>query len=104
MKLNDFITHFHGAKAVKENEYMALCPAHDDHNLSLSIGLSPDRERIWLHCYAGCETNNILNSVGLSIKNLYTNEKGSNIMKKTTYTYSNANGTIAYTKTRTDYK
>ena len=104
MKLNDFITHFHGVKAVKENEYMALCPAHDDHNPSLSIGLSSDSERIRLHCYAGCETNDILNSVGLSIKNLYVKEKGSDIMKKTTYLYHKPDGTIAYTKTRTDYK
>ncbi len=95
MKLNDFITYFHGVKAVKENEYMALCPAHDDHNPSLSIGLSPDRERILLHCYAGCEAKDILNNVGLTVKNLYVNEKGNNIMKKTTYTYCNANGTIA---------
>ena len=104
MKLNDFITHFHGVKAVKENEYMALCPAHDDHNPSLSIGLSPDSERIRLHCYAGCEAKDILNSVGLSIKNLYVKEKGSDIMKKTTYLYHKPDGTIAYTKTRTDYE
>lgn len=104
MKLNDFIAHFYGVKAVKENEYMALCPAHDDHNPSLSISLSPDSERIRLHCYAGCEAKDILNSVGLSIKNLYTNEKESNIMKKTAYQYHNADGNIAYTKTRTDYE
>ncbi len=104
MKINDFITHFNGVKTVKDNEYMALCPAHNDHNPSLSIGLSPDSERIRLHCYAGCEAKNILNSVGLSMKNLYTNEKGSNIMKKSTYTYYNENGSIAYIKTRTDYE
>ena len=104
MKLNDFITHFHGVKAVKENEYMALCPAHNDHNPSLSIGLSPDRERILLHCYAGCEANDILNSVGLTVKNLYVNEKGANIMSKTIYKYYKKDGTIAYTKTRIDYE
>ncbi|MBE6777978.1 MAG: hypothetical protein E7541_01150 [Ruminococcaceae bacterium] len=104
MKLNEFVRHFNSVAENGVNEYMALCPAHDDHNPSLSIGLSPDSERIFLHCYAGCETKNILNSVGLTLKDLYINQKGSNIMKKTTYTYHKADGTIAYTKTRTDYE
>ena len=77
MNINKFITYFDGVKPIKENEYMALCPAHDDHNPSLSIGLSPDRERILLHCYAGCEAKDILNSVGLTLKDLYNN-KGDN--------------------------
>jgi len=31
---------------------MALCPAHDDRNPSLSIQLADDR--ILIHCFAGC--------------------------------------------------
>lgn len=102
MDINSFIAYFNGVKNAGNNEYMALCPAHDDHNPSLSIGLSPDSERILLHCYAGCEAKEILNSVGLTLKNLYVNEKGTDIMKNTTYTYYKADGSTAYTKTRID--
>lgn len=104
MQLTELITHFNKVKRTKENEYIALCPAHNDHNPSLSIRLSPDSNRILLHCYAGCEVDDILNNVGLTAKDLYTNQKGNNTMKKTTYTYYTADGTVAYTKTRTDYE
>lgn len=104
MILSDFVTNFKKVKRTKENGYIALCPAHNDHSPSLSIRLSRDSKRILLHCYAGCEVNDILNNVGLTAKDLYTNQKGNNTMKKTTYTYYTADGTVAYTKTRTDYE
>lgn len=40
MKINEFINYFNNVKAINENEYMALCPAHNDKNPSLSIGYS----------------------------------------------------------------
>lgn len=103
MNIKDFLNNFKNVKLIGNNEYMALCPAHNDKNPSLSIGLSSDGEKILLHCHAGCETKDILNNVGLTLKNLYVNKKGTNVMKKTTYTYCKADGTTAYIKTRIDY-
>ena len=80
---------------------MALCPAHNDKKPSLSVGLSENKKQILLHCYAGCSAEDILNAVGLKKKDLYDN-KGDFIMNKTSYTYYNADGTVAYTKTRID--
>ena len=42
MKIQDLLLKFQGVKQVSENQYMAICPAHDDHSPSLSIGLSKD--------------------------------------------------------------
>ena len=103
MKINEFINYFNNVKAINENEYMALCPAHNDKNPSLSIGYSKNEGQILLHCHAGCKTEDVLHSVGLQLKDLYEAKKGSNIMKKTTYTYLTAQGNVAYTKTRIDY-
>lgn len=112
MKLDDFITHFDGVKEKDKNKYTALCPAHNDRTPSLSIGYSPIDNHILIHCFAGCQKVDILRSVGLSLKDLYAdekNQKGTDIMKKsnvvneTEYTYKNANGSIAYTKIRVDY-
>lgn len=97
-----FLQRFNGVKAIGNDQYMALCPAHNDHNPSLSIRYSDDKTRIRLHCFAGCKTENILNSVGLTMRNLYVTEKEKTIMNKTIYQYYNAEGAIAYTKTRTD--
>lgn len=103
MKLNEFITYFRKTKKTGENQYTALCPAHNDRRPSLSIGFSPKDNHILIHCHAGCKAEDVLNSVGLSLKDLYQEKEGVNIMEKTTYTYYNENGTVAYTKTRTDY-
>lgn len=101
MNIQEFITHFKAVKQMGENQYMALCPAHNDKNPSLSIGLSENKNQILLHCYAGCSAEDILNAVGLKKKDLFNN-KGDFIMNKTSYTYYNADGTVAYTKTRID--
>ena len=101
MKIEEFLNYLKNVKKVRENQYMALCPAHNDKNPSLSIGLSENKNQILLHCYAGCSADDVLNTVGLKKKDLFNN-KGDFIMNKTSYTYYNADGTIAYTKTRID--
>ena len=50
--------------------WMACCPAHDDKSPSLSIR-ELDDGRILIHCFAGCSTEGILSSVGLSLDDLY---------------------------------
>ena len=74
MKINEFINYFNNVKAINENEYMALCPAHNDKNPSLSIGYSKNEGQILLHCHAGCKTEDVLHSVGLQLKDLYEAE------------------------------
>ncbi len=103
MNIHEFLTLFKGIKCVGENEYMALCPAHNDKNPSLSIGYSKEKSHILLHCHAGCEAKDILDCIGLKLNDLYEDTKGSTIMKNTTYTYCNSQGNVAYKKTRTDY-
>ena len=49
--------------------WMARCPAHDDRTPSLSIALTADG-RALLHCFAGCDAEHVLASVGLSWRDL----------------------------------
>lgn len=51
-----------------------LCPAHDDHNASLSINLGDDG-RILLHCHAGCPVKTIVQVIGLEMSDLFPNKK-----------------------------
>ncbi len=78
---------------------MACCPAHKDAKPSLSV--SEKDGKILLHCQAGCSTNEIVSSMGLSVKDLflcpatpkwvfirehiYYDEQGSIIAKKQIY-------------------
>lgn len=50
--------------------YMACCPAHQDKNPSLSIKQASDG-KVLLHCFAGCEAEDIVTAIGLNISDLF---------------------------------
>lgn len=52
---------------------MAQCPAHDDRNPSLSIRESSDGTLL-VHCFAGCQTADVVDAVGLSMADLFATE------------------------------
>ncbi len=59
--------------------YVAKCPAHDDRQQSLSVSEGDDG-RILVTCFAGCETQHIVEAVGWKMKDLFpknTNNFGS---------------------------
>jgi hypothetical protein len=46
--------------------FMALCPSHDDHTPSLSVSEGVGG-KVLVRCFAGCETGNVLDALGLSM-------------------------------------
>jgi putative DNA primase/helicase len=57
--------------------YQANCPCHEDHSPSLSISAGTDG-RALLQCFAGCATEHIVHSLGLTMADLFP---GSNASK-----------------------
>ena len=53
-------------------KWQARCPAHDDKNPSLSI-TEKDDGRILLFCHAGCGGADVLQAIGLTLRDLYPN-------------------------------
>lgn len=49
--------------------WMARCPAHDDRTASLSVTEAPDK--VLVHCFGGCRTEDVLAAVGLEFKDLF---------------------------------
>lgn len=49
--------------------WSARCPAHEDRDPSLSIGVGMDA-RVLLHCHAGCPVEAIVGTLGLAMKDL----------------------------------
>lgn len=102
MELNSLLSAF---KKVKKSSsgFMALCPAHDDHDPSLSITFNGD----WcsLHCYAGCSQEDILRNVGLKRADLFIGKKAAEkrVIAETEFCYHEASGTVSYIKIRRDY-
>lgn len=105
MTLNEFLAHFNNVKGTGNGQYKALCPAHEDHNPSLSIGLSKDGRRVLLHCFAGCTEKDIIKEASLTMNDLIMKQKDSSQVevRKQTYRYVDAEGTLLYRRIRTDY-
>jgi hypothetical protein len=53
-----------------KNRYIAPCPAHDDRSPSLSITEATDG-RVLIHCFAGCPAMDVVESIGLTLADLY---------------------------------
>ncbi|MGO8906430.1 MAG: hypothetical protein ACLQMH_12525 [Solirubrobacteraceae bacterium] len=52
------------------NQITARCPAHEDRNASLSVGVGRDG-RALVHCHAGCDVLDVLDALGLSWRELF---------------------------------
>lgn len=73
MHIDQFVSHFKKPHRTPRG-WQVLCPAHDDDNASLSIGTGSDN-KIIIKCHAGCTTDEILSAIGLTISDLFQDEK-----------------------------
>lgn len=69
MTLSDILSRLEGVKG-RDGKYMARCPNHGDKTPSLSVSLGDDGKTI-LHCFAGCSTEDVVWSMGLTMKDLF---------------------------------
>lgn len=81
------------------NEWRALCPAHEDHEPSLSIRETADG-KVLFHCHAKCATEVVLQKLGLEWSDLFTGSKTNRDGNKrkivATYDYRDASGRLLY--------
>ena len=64
-----------GVKETGNGKYVACCPAHDDKSPSLVIK-DCDDGKVLIHCFAGCETADVLSTVGLTFADLMPERVG----------------------------
>ena len=69
MKLTDFLARL-TLKDEERDGWLAKCPGHDDSKASLRITVSEDSGKVLLKCRAGCDNPHIMESMGLTIKDL----------------------------------
>jgi hypothetical protein len=58
-----------GVQPAGPGQWNAKCPAHEDREASLSVGVG--RDRILLHCHAGCGLGSIMHALGLSWRDIF---------------------------------
>ena len=61
------------ARGNAERGWSAKCPAHDDRNPSLSIGLGAE-DRVLIHCHRGCTLEEIAAAAQLDLTELFEPE------------------------------
>lgn len=69
MSIENLLNRLDGVHNKGKGRYSARCPAHDDKSPSLSI-TECDDGRILVHCHAGCETHEVLSSIGMTFSDL----------------------------------
>ncbi len=73
MEINEILSKFQRVYKSGTDQWQCLCPVHNDKSPSVGIKYTKDG-RILIHCFSGCETNEILNAVGLSFDDLFPNK------------------------------
>jgi hypothetical protein len=61
--------------AVLASGWSARCPAHDDNLNSLSVAEGDDG-RALLFCHAGCDFRDVVDALGLRIRDLFAQKRG----------------------------
>lgn len=112
MTLQELTSHFNISRQNGSKSYQCKCPAHTDNKASLTI--SEKNGKLLLHCHAGCRTERILESVGLSFKDIGEEkekpkwqerlEYGQGKHIEAVYDYRSADGKYLYSKVRFEGK
>lgn len=72
MRIEDFLERLEAVHGTAP-QWTARCPAHDDRQASLTIGLG-DEGKILITCWAGCELEDICQAAGVTVADLFDQE------------------------------
>ena len=101
MNFNEIVNKFY-IKSSSRNSVKTVCPCHRDKNASLSLTYDEATQKTLVYCHAGCDTHEILTSVGLTFEDLgatnKSKEENSNI--ENIYSYVDENGVLLFEKIR----
>ena len=67
---NGLLARLDGVIELGHGKYKAKCPSHDDRTPSLHIKECDDGHTL-IHCFAGCESESVLDAVGLTFAALF---------------------------------
>ena len=88
------------------SEWMARCPAHDDHHASLSIAEGQNGCAL-LYCHAGCSVADIVAKLGLTTRDLFPPVETTATMERhevAAYDYTDENGKLLFQTVRFEPK
>ena len=75
MTIDTLISRLDGVRETGPGKYLSRCLAHDDRSPSLSIKDCGDG-RVLVHCFAGCETEDVLSAIGMTFSDIMPERVG----------------------------
>src|SRR5690242_11222873 len=101
--IHEFVSRLDGVRRSGE-DFSARCPAHEDHQQSLSVKAGEDG-RVLVTCFAGCTIEAITAAIGWSVRDLFPRaaEKGKTRIIAT-YDYHDESGGLLYQVVRLEPK
>ena len=69
MTVESLLQHCDKVRETGHGKWVACCPAHEDRSPSLAVKECNDG-RVLIHCFAGCEVEDVLDSVGLTFSDI----------------------------------
>jgi len=79
--IHDLLNRLSKVKQTGTGKWVACCPAHEDRSPSLSIKQANDK--ILIYCFAGCDVDDVVGSVGMSLSDLMPELVGHNHQPRT---------------------
>jgi hypothetical protein len=71
MAIDVVLSRLDQVKQTAPGRWIARCPAHDDRSPSMAVR-ELDDGRILLHCFSGCSAEEVLDAVGMTFSDLYS--------------------------------
>jgi hypothetical protein len=75
MDVTELVSRLSGVKKTGADSWLARCPAHQDKSPSFTVKALSDG-RILMHCFAGCDSQAVLDSMGLTFSDLFPERLG----------------------------
>lgn len=95
MDVTELVSRLSGVKKTGPDSWLARCPAHADKSPSFTVkGLSDGR--ILMHCFGGCDTEAVLDSLGISFTDLFPEKLGEFRRERPAFTASDALKALTY--------
>ena len=97
MNLDAFLDRLGGVRR-SGNGYVGRCPSHEDREASL--GVTESEGKILLSCYAGCNTADVLDAMGLSFRDLFEDSVDHSSEPEIVYDYTDEDGDVLFQAVR----